>query len=158
MQTYGPSTQPSIPSSKDLPVPKPPPEAGPTLDEMRMTRLQLMAPHNLVDPHHELDHFYGALLKGGTVRILHYGDSPTTGDLITADARVMFQKQFGDAGAGFVLIAKPWAWYNHRGVDMDSPHWAIDVAGGKTGSEDTACMDWAGELPGADRELPRPDR
>ena len=63
-----------------------------------MKKLEARSPTNLVDPGHALDHFYGALLKGGTVRILHYGDSPTTGDLITADARAMLQKEFGDAG------------------------------------------------------------
>ena len=41
----------------------------------------------------------------------------------------MFQKQFGDGGTGFVLIAKPWAWYAHRGVDLDASKWTIDVAG-----------------------------
>ncbi len=51
---------------------------------------------------------------------MHYGDSPTTGDLITADARAMLQKEFGDGGSGFMLIARPWAWYNHRGVEMDA--------------------------------------
>jgi len=83
---------------------------------------------NLVDPMHELDHFYEALVKGSAV-VLHYGDSPTTADLITADARAMLQKQFGDGGSGFVLIARPWAWYGHRGVEMDSSGWKIDVAG-----------------------------
>jgi lysophospholipase L1-like esterase len=108
----------------NLPVPKPKPE--PPDARIRETK----PPENLVDPTHSLDHFYEALLKNGTVRILHYGDSPTTGDLITADARAMLQKQFGDAGSGFVLIARPWAWYNHRGVEMDaSSHWKIDIAG-----------------------------
>jgi lysophospholipase L1-like esterase len=41
----------------------------------------------------------------------------------------MFQRDFGDAGAGFVLIARPWAWYNHRGVEMDASGWNIDIAG-----------------------------
>jgi lysophospholipase L1-like esterase len=86
-------------------------------------------PKNLEDPGHELDHFYRALLKGGITRVVHYGDSPTTADLITADARAMLQKQFGDAGSGFVLIARPWAWYGHRGVEMDASKWKIDVAG-----------------------------
>ena len=54
-------------------------------------------------------------------RVLHYGDSPTTADLITADVRGMLQKEFGDGGTGFVLIARPWAWYNHRGVEMSAP-------------------------------------
>jgi lysophospholipase L1-like esterase len=88
-----------------------------------------LPPKNLRDGQHALDHFYSALLSGRTVRVLHYGDSPTTGDLITADARALLQKEFGDAGGGFVFVARPWAWYNHRGVDMDSSGWKIDVAG-----------------------------
>jgi lysophospholipase L1-like esterase len=115
-----------IPLVWDLPVPKP---QEIETDSVRAQRLQVRAPQNLLDPHKALDHFYQALLQGGTVRVLHYGDSPTTGDLITSDARAMFQKQFGDGGAGFVLIAKPWAWYYHRGVDMDASKWTIDVAG-----------------------------
>ncbi len=109
----------------NLPVPKPK-EEPPLAARVKETK----PPENLVDPAHQLDHFYDSLLKNGTTRILHYGDSPTTGDLITADARAALQKQFGDAGAGFVLIARPWAWYNHRGVEMDaSSHWKIDIGG-----------------------------
>jgi lysophospholipase L1-like esterase len=109
----------------DLPVPKPK-----ELETDRVRAGQLAhTPQNLIDSHRVLDHFYGALLKAGPVRVLHYGDSPTTGDLITSDARSMFQKQFGDGGAGFVLIAKPWAWYAHRGVELDASKWNIDVAG-----------------------------
>jgi lysophospholipase L1-like esterase len=115
-----------IPLVWDLPVPKP---KEIETDPVRGPRLQAREPQNLLDPHQTLDHFYHALLQGGAVRVLHYGDSPTTGDLITADARALFQKQFGDGGAGFVLIAKPWAWYLHRGVNMDSSNWTIDVAG-----------------------------
>src|SRR5580698_2268337 len=103
---------------------------GPGVDDLRSSRLTVLAPKNLIDPMHELDHFYAALLAGRTTRVLHYGDSPTTADLITADARVMLQKEFGDAGTGFVLIARPWAWYNHRGVEMDANSaWKIDIAG-----------------------------
>lgn len=76
-----------------------------------------------------LDHFYRALMRGDDVRILHYGDSPTTADLITADTRMLFQKHFGDGGLGFILMAKPWAWYNHRGVDMSSSNWQMDIGG-----------------------------
>jgi lysophospholipase L1-like esterase len=112
----------------DLPLPKLKTEAPPDLEDLHGPRLEVRAPSNLIDPTHSLDHFYAALLKGGTTRILHYGDSPTTGDLITADARAMLQKQFGDAGVGFILIARPWAWYNHRGVEMDASSWKIDVA------------------------------
>ena len=104
-------------------------DLGPTMASLRAARAQVIAVQTLVDPARQLDHFYDALLKGGQVRVLHYGDSPTTADLITADVRGMLQKQFGDAGAGFVLIARPWAWYNHRGMAMDAANWGIDVAG-----------------------------
>lgn len=118
-----------ISSIFDLPIPS---IAGIEAETpgIHISRLQARAPSNLSDPAHALDHFYQALVNGGTVRILHYGDSPTTGDLITADARAALQREFGDAGAGFILIAKPWAWYNHRGVEMDaSSDWNIQIAG-----------------------------
>lgn len=116
----------------DLPMPKLKEDAENTpakLAEQHRNLLASRAPSHLSDPKHALDHFYESLLKGGTTRILHYGDSPTTGDLITADARAMLQKEFGDGGTGFVLIARPWAWYSHRGVEMDASNWKIDIAG-----------------------------
>src|ERR1700683_3498975 len=45
-----------------------------SLDEMRAQRLAAVAPKNLMDPTHALDHFYEALEKGGVTRVLHYGD------------------------------------------------------------------------------------
>ena len=89
-----------------------------------------------VDDTGSLDSFYAALWKleqekqgqGGTaglVTILHYGDSPTTADLITGDVRAQLQSRFGDAGRGYTLIAKPWAWYGHRGVEMSDHGWKI---------------------------------
>jgi lysophospholipase L1-like esterase len=59
---------------------------------------------------------------------MHYGDSPTTADMITADARDLLQKHFGDAGHGFCLVAKPWAWYQHAGLDIEGDGWTIDPA------------------------------
>lgn len=99
------------------------------LSEMRTKRLVATAPRNLADPSHALDHFYEALLRGQGVHIVHYGDSPTTADLITADARSMFQREFGDGGIGFVLLARPWAWYGRRGVEMSASNWKIEVTG-----------------------------
>jgi lysophospholipase L1-like esterase len=90
----------------------------------------------LIDNNGVLDHFYLALRdlhNGGsrrTVRIVHYGDSPTTADLITGDARDLLQERFGNAGPGFILIAKPWAWYGHHGVDVSATGWKIDTAVG----------------------------
>ena len=112
----------SLPALKEL-------DGMPSMDNLRAERAQALASQILVDPKRQLDHFYDSLLRGGTVRVIHYGDSPTTADLITADVRGMLQKQFGDAGAGFVLIARPWAWYNHRGMGMEAVNWGIDVAG-----------------------------
>lgn len=88
----------------------------------------------LSDPAHALDHFYQALQRtesrepGAITRILHYGDSPTTADLITGDARKLLQTRFGDGGHGFCLIAKPWAWYDHNGVTIQSSGWTIEPA------------------------------
>jgi lysophospholipase L1-like esterase len=86
----------------------------------------------LVDPHGALDRFYDTLQTAeeskAEVRIAHYGDSPTTGDLITGDVRDLLQKRFGEGGPGFHLIARPWAWYAHRGVQCNSGGWQIDVA------------------------------
>ena len=79
-----------------------------------------------------LDHFYAALWRTeqgaprAITRILHYGDSPTTADLITGDTRQLLQKRYGDAGHGFTLIGKPWAWYGHRGVELSSRDWQMD--------------------------------
>lgn len=97
----------------------------------------------LFDPCRNLDPFFAALRsletnptaldegKPKVVTILHYGDSPTTADLITGDLRDLLQQRFGDAGRGFLLTAKPWAWYQHRGVDLADKNWQISTAVGK---------------------------
>src|SRR5258708_4853576 len=89
---------------------------------------------DLVDEHDALKPFFQALWRteskqaGAVTRILHYGDSPVTADSITADIRSLMQETFGDAGHGFILIAKPWAWYGHRGVDVGGKGWRIEPA------------------------------
>jgi lysophospholipase L1-like esterase len=91
-----------------------------------------------------MDAFFGQLreleqpAKAGSVQVvtvLHYGDSPTTADLITGDVRALLQQRFGDAGHGFVLTAKPWAWYQHRGVDISDRGWTVSTAVGKMREE-----------------------
>ncbi|MCU1237463.1 MAG: hypothetical protein JWP63_5430 [Candidatus Solibacter sp.] len=73
-----------------------------------------------------LDAFYGALRRRDSVtRIVHYGDSPTTADLITGDIRGLLQERFGDAGHGFLLPGKPWAWYQHTGVRLSGSGWQM---------------------------------
>lgn len=89
---------------------------------------------DLEDNSGALDHFYEALWRterkepGAITRILHYGDSPTTADLITGDVRALLQARFGDSGHGFTLIAKPWAWYEHWGVKLSASGWDIHPA------------------------------
>ena len=85
-------------------------------------------------PRGSLDSFYDALRRteskqpGAVTRILHYGDSPTTADSITSDVRRLLQERFGDAGHGFLLIAKPWAWYGHAGMELEASKWKIEAA------------------------------
>jgi len=91
-------------------------------------------PLKIADPNGAMEHFYASLLRtergapGAVTRILHYGDSPITADLVTADVRALLQERFGDAGHGVYLIAKPWAWYSHRGIDVKASGWRADPA------------------------------
>lgn len=111
------------------------PKAAPeSPDEEPEQQLKRGSIHPLQVPDKSLDPFFTALRRAearseeGVVKILHYGDSPTTADLITADIRQSFQSQFGDAGHGYHLIAKPWAWYEHRGVDVQAEGWTSEPA------------------------------
>jgi len=70
--------------------------------------------------------FYEALEKtargdeGAVTRVGHYGDSSIATDLITSTVRENLQARFGDAGHGFVLAAKGFIPYKHRGVRQSS--------------------------------------
>lgn len=65
--------------------------------------------------------------EGGRTRISHYGDSPITNDGITSTLRRKLQSRFGDAGHGFILIDRPWGWYEHVGVSRKaSKGWTSD--------------------------------
>jgi lysophospholipase L1-like esterase len=78
------------------------------------------------DPGRVLDKFYVSLANteakkpGAITRITHYGDSPITNDGITGTTRRLFQERFGDAGHGFILIDRPWAWYGHQAITFSS--------------------------------------
>ncbi len=91
----------------------------------------------LFDDTGALDTFYDRLnaldnpVGEDHVAILHYGDSPTTADLITGDVRALLQQRFGDAGHGYLLTAKPWEWYGHRGTDIAAHGWTMNTAVGK---------------------------
>jgi lysophospholipase L1-like esterase len=112
--------------------------AEPLQEEMERLRPDSVAVKSqgsrIHDPAATMDSFYAALLRterqqsGAVTRVLHYGDSPTTADMITADVRGLLQQRFGDAGHGTYLIAKPWAWYAHRGLDVSARGWKMDPA------------------------------
>ncbi|MDX6306154.1 MAG: hypothetical protein QOI77_3123 [Blastocatellia bacterium] len=80
----------------------------------------------ITDTNHTLDPFYSTLARteakqaGAITRITHYGDSPVTNDGITAPVRRLLQQRFGDAGHGFILIDRPWAWYGHAAINFSS--------------------------------------
>lgn len=62
-----------------------------------------------------------------TTRILHYGDSHTSADILTADLRNKFQTTFGDGGSGFILAGKPWAWYRRKNISNSlSEGWQVN--------------------------------
>jgi lysophospholipase L1-like esterase len=80
-----------------------------------------------------LEAFYTRLSKtlaGGVdaiTRIMHYGDSLITSDLISGTMRRKMQARFGDAGHGFILVANPWDWYYHNDVAHGSSDgWAAN--------------------------------
>jgi lysophospholipase L1-like esterase len=81
---------------------------------------------------HALDAFFRELARTerkeahAVTRILHYGDSVITGDLISGTMRRRFQEKFGDSGHGFILTANPWEWYFHNDVvHSASDGWSI---------------------------------
>lgn len=76
-----------------------------------------------------MEHFYESLARtkalapGGPTRVVHLGDSPIVGDLISGGARERLQKTYGDAGHGWTMPARPWDWYYHYGMTLDARGW-----------------------------------
>ncbi len=90
-----------------------------------------------------MSHFYEALARTeekqpeAITRICHFGDSPISGDLISGAARTLLQNKFGDAGHGWIFIAKPWDFYYHEGIRMEGKGWKVSspvLPGGGGGS------------------------
>ncbi len=73
----------------------------------------------------------------GQTRVLQFGASHTAADLFTGYLRQLFQHQYGDAGHGYVMPARPWKGYRHLDVRMDSSSgWFSDRAYKKGGRKD----------------------
>ncbi len=88
-----------------------------------------------------LDSFFRALsaIKAGRriepVRIMHYGDSHAAADILTAEIRRNFQRDFGDGGAGLMSARNPFS-TPRRGVQSGTTSgWWIDGVG-KGGATD----------------------
>lgn len=56
------------------------------------------------------------------VRIAVYGDSNMTMDFIAGPLRRNLQATFGDAGHGFIALARPWSHYRHIDVVQEVGH------------------------------------
>ncbi|MFO0568562.1 MAG: hypothetical protein U0263_23070 [Polyangiaceae bacterium] len=76
--------------------------------------------------------FYRALSRtrakeaGAVTRVVHFGDSIVTSDYVSGTLRRKLQKQFGDAGHGFVLLANAWPAYFHNDVSrFASSGWLV---------------------------------
>jgi lysophospholipase L1-like esterase len=108
-----------------------PTAAAPAVDVAELARLSGSVA--IEDPTgHALDAFFASLSKteareeGAVTRVLHYGDSIITSDLVSGTLRRKFQARFGDAGHGFILIANPWEWYFHNDVvHTASEGWSV---------------------------------
>jgi lysophospholipase L1-like esterase len=117
------------------PTPAPKTPRADTAAHLPAATVSKAAPETLLDDSNGvLDSFYRALARtesqdpGAMTRVVHYGDSPTTADLITGDIRGILQARFGDGGHGFILPAKPWAWYHHEGATVEGKGWLMQPA------------------------------
>lgn len=78
----------------------------------------------IVDEAHRLAPFYEKLAsheRGAASRPLRigiYGDSNLTSDFISGHLRRVLQARFGDAGHGYISLARPWGSYRHEDVVM----------------------------------------
>lgn len=121
----------------DEPPSEPPPSPGENGSQGPAVRIDPRELEGLVreieDPEgRAMRPFYEALLRTAERReraithIAHYGDSSIAGDGITSTLRRRFQQRFGDAGHGFVLIARGTMPYRHVDVRHDaSDDWRL---------------------------------
>ena len=74
---------------------------------------------------HAFHRSLAATAKGlGQTRILFYGASHVAADFMSGHIREVLQRQFGDAGHGFIVPVRPWRHYRHLGMDVaNSRHW-----------------------------------
>lgn len=122
------SAQPRSTNPAPTLAPPPPAPACPPIDQAKIAPFEIdpspisAALPSIEDAQGALAPFYDRLLmlaRGQAkdhIRVAFYGDSNLTQDHITGHMRRELQRRFGDAGHGFVALARPWAWYNHEDV------------------------------------------
>ncbi|PIE18732.1 MAG: hypothetical protein CSA66_04005 [Proteobacteria bacterium] len=78
------------------------------------------------DPSGAMAPFYESLARtalkeeGAVTRIAQWGDSAIAADGMTSMARRLLQRQFGDAGHGFSLVAAGTPWYLRKDIEWTS--------------------------------------
>jgi lysophospholipase L1-like esterase len=102
----------------------PPYQARPEDAEVAKQPIELPSPT-------ALDGFYDRLARsdagyrGAITRVVHWGDSVVAADHITSAVRAKMQQRFGDAGHGFILLAKPNSSYIKKAIEFrDGEDWS----------------------------------
>ena len=65
------------------------------------------------------------------VRIMHFGDSHTAADILTAEIRRKFQSEFGDGGAGYMVPRNPMSTPRRGVLSGATSGWTVDGIGGR---------------------------
>ncbi|HEV7844411.1 MAG TPA: hypothetical protein VGO69_12030, partial [Pyrinomonadaceae bacterium] len=65
------------------------------------------------------------------VRIMHFGDSHTAADILTAQIRNQFQRDFGDGGAGYMVPRNPMSTPRRGVLSGATSGWVVDGIGGR---------------------------
>ena len=65
------------------------------------------------------------------VRIMHFGDSHTAADILTAEIRRGFQRDFGDGGAGYMVPRNPMSTPRRGVLSGATSGWVVDGIGGR---------------------------
>jgi lysophospholipase L1-like esterase len=84
-----------------------------------------------------LKNFFDALTDTRTgqrlepVRVMHFGDSHTAADVLTAEIRHHLQQDFGDGGAGFIVPKNPMSTKRPGVASGATSGWVIEGIGGR---------------------------
>ncbi len=89
-------------------------------------------------------HFHEALRNlaigqdpDGKVRVAIYGASHTDADIYPQYMRTYLQERFGNGGHGFIHLVRPWKWYRHVDMGVDSSNrWLTEHVQRRKGRDD----------------------